>query len=118
MLRVTIRIQPDAEELQAFADTPPHVRGVLPDTTGEDEGVQPPKRGGQSAEELLRLVAEEGDSLGSPRIVRLSTEQVAHVHARLRDPEKAGPLVDQLAHLRRTQPLLLEQIEEHTGVQV
>src|SRR5215213_3486867 len=40
-----------------------------------------------------------------------------HVRACVRDPEQPRLSVDQFAHLLWTQPLFLEQVKDHTGIQ-
>src|SRR5215212_476109 len=90
---------------------------MRPDSACEDERVEPPKCSGQSAEELLSLVAEERDRLGSALVVRFATQQIMHVRACVRDPEQPRLSVDQFAHLQWTQPLFLEQVKDHTGIQ-
>ncbi len=88
---VAVRIQPDAEELQALADTPSDRRSVLADPTRKDEGVESSEGGGQGSQGFLRLVAEERDRLGSTRVTLLAAQEIAHVRARLRDSEQPRP---------------------------
>src|SRR5215217_5028688 len=90
---------------------------MRPDSACEDERVEPPKCSGQSAEELLSLVAEERDRLGSALDVRFATQQIMHVRACVRDPEQPRLSVDQFAHLQWTRPLFIEKVKDHTGIQ-
>src|SRR6185295_14409463 len=89
----------DAEKLEAGADAGANVGGVLADATGENDGVESAERGGERADPFLRLVAEHSQSLGGARVGRLALEQVAHVSARLREPEQSRLFARQFVEL-------------------
>ena len=52
-------------------------RGVLTDSPGEHQGVQPAESGGVSPDPLLRLVTEQFDRLGRPDIDILPRQEIA-----------------------------------------
>src|SRR5215217_3929626 len=74
MRRVPACDEPDAEELQSLADAQRTGAALAPIPTREDQGVQPTQNRCQRPEELLGLVAEEGNRLGRMRLVFLAPQ--------------------------------------------
>src|SRR3546814_4647606 len=78
--------------------------GMLADTGGEDERVQPAERGDQRTEFAADAVDEQVDGPGGMGIV--AREQVAHVVTDARDAIEAAVAIEQVADGRS---------EEHTS---
>ena len=87
---------------------------VLADAGGEDERVDAAQHGGEAADLTRRAVDEVVD--GQPGGCLRARQQIAHVVADPRDPQQARFLVEDGLHVLGRQLEILEQVEDHAGI--
>ena len=77
-------VQFDAEKAESVADALADERRVFADASCEDERVQSTERGGEGADPLFRLIAEQRHGFRRPNVIGFPREQIAQVGAGLR----------------------------------
>ena len=86
-----------------------------PMPAGEDQRVEPAQRGGQRADVLSRLIAEQRDRLGGARSELAAFEQVAHVRAAARDAEEPRLPIDEFVQSAGVMPLFASRYSSTPG---
>src|SRR5579872_5064431 len=101
LLPVLAAVESDSQELETGADALPNRGGMLPDTGGEDQGVESAEHGRQRTEMLPRLIAVHLDRQCRPLILSLPRQEVTHVRAPAGYAEQSGLLIEHMVQSAR-----------------
>ena len=112
---IGVCIQVDAQPRRIPADALTNRRRVLADAGGEDQGVEPTERGGQRPQLASNSIDEEIDGLPGARVGAL--EERPHVARDARHAQQTRLLVDEAFDRACVHLLLVEQVEDHAGIQ-
>src|ERR1043166_6601879 len=73
--RISLFVEFEAKELEAFTDAGADDGSVLADASCEDERVESAKRGGERTDPFSCLIAKHGDGFGGATVLLLAGEQ-------------------------------------------
>ena len=109
-------VQRRSEPGEPGADPGPDGCGILADARGEDEGVEPAKRGRQRACEEPDAVDEVVDREAGPRIA--ACLELAHVIANARQALQAAVAIKEILDRGGAHALLGKHVENDAGIEL